>query len=109
MGHLAAKQDPCKNCCSLICCDVCPTEVCVKTKRVKVSQGSVLIETKCQLVGCGMFRKALRIHLDDSPSRLWRYVRDDAPGSIQASYEEQPGIRYELKLAETWKVYNETS
>lgn len=113
VGHLAAKQDSCKDCCNLIRCVYCPTKVYVEAKRLNNSQDSVLIITKWQLVACGMspIEKHSEPNLNDSPSRLWRYLRDDAPGSIQASYEEQPGIRYEslLKLAEAWKVFNETS
>ena len=106
MEHLAAaEQDSCEKCCKLVRCEYCPTEVYVDAKRLDDSQGGVLIITKWQLVGCGLspFEEHWESHLD-CPRRPWRYLLDDAPGSIQATYEEQPGIKHEslLRLAEAY-------
>ena len=96
LEHLAAKQDSCKKCSNLIRCHYCPTEVHVEAKRFDDSKGSVLITTKWLLLGNGLSpSEALwKSHLERS--RLpWPYFSDDAPGSIQAGYEDLPGIKFD--------------
>ena len=113
LEHLAAKQVSCRDCRRLISCHYCSTEVCVETKRLEGdSKGGVLVITKWQLLGCGLSPSEVywNSHLELS-RLLWQYLPDRAPGSIQASYEDQPGTKYDslLKLAEAWRVLNEKS
>lgn len=112
MEQLAGKQDPCEKCRSLIRCHYCPTEVYVEAKRLDDSNCTVLIVTKWQLLGHGLSPSEAPWESHLKPYRLpWPYLSDDAPGSIQASYEDQPGIKFDslLKPAEAWKVFDERS
>lgn len=112
LEHLAAKQDSCEKCRSLIRCHYCSTEVYVEVKRLDDSKGSVLITTKWQLLGDGLSPSEAHWESHLEPNRLlWPYFPDDAPGSIQAGYEDQPGIKFDslLTLTEAWKVLNEIS
>ncbi len=109
LEHLAAQQDSCKNCSSLICCQYCSTEVYVEAKRFDGSKGSALRITKCQHLGNGQCPSDA--HWESHLEREWPYFSTDAPGSIQAGYEDQPGIKFDslLEPAEAWKVVNERS
>ena len=107
--YLAAKQGSCKNCRSLIRCHYCSTEVYVEAKGFDDSKGSVLIITKWQLLGYGLSPPEAHWKSHLERSRLpWP---DDAPRSIQAGYEDQPGIKLDSlpNLVEAWKVLNESS
>lgn len=113
LEHLAAKQVSCLDCRRLISCHYCSTEVCVEAKRLEGdSEGGVLVVTKWQLLGCGLSPSEVhwKSHLERS-SLPWQYLPDRTPGSIQTSYEDQPGTKYDslLKLAEAWRVLNERS
>ena len=112
LGHLAAKQDPCEECRRLIRCRLCSTEVNLEGRRLDDNKGSALIITKWQRLGDGLSPSEMHweSHLERSELPR-RYLPDDAPGSIKADYEDQPGIKYGslLKLAEAWKVFKEGS
>ncbi len=102
LKHLAAKQDSCKKCSNLIRCHYCPTEVHVGAQRFGGSKGSALITTKWLLLGNGLSPSEALWESHLERSRLpWPYWSDDAPGSIQAGYEDQPGIKFDSILERT--------
>lgn len=112
MEHLVNKQDRCEKCSGLIRCRFCPTEVCVEAKRLdKDCRGGFLVITKWQMIGRGLspFESHWRTHLEPRARIPWAYLPDCAPGSIQAGYEDQPGIRHDslLTAAEAWKLLDE--
>ncbi|MCJ1229015.1 hypothetical protein MMC12_005679 [Toensbergia leucococca] len=110
LNHLADKQDSCDKCRSLIRCNYCPTEVRVEAKRLASdSKGGFLIITKWQALGCGRSPSEAHwiTHLE-SPNIPVPYLPDCAPGSIQAGYEDQPGIKHDslLTVAKAWELLN---
>ena len=113
LEHLAAKQVSCQDCRRLISCHYCSTEVYIEAKRLEGdSKGGLLVITKWQLLGCGLSPSEVhwKSHLE-LPELPWLYLPDRAPGSIQASYEDQPGTKYDslLQMAEAWRMLNERS
>ena len=108
LKHLRAKQASCEECRSLMRCERCPTEVCVEAKRPDgVSKGVFLVITKWQFLGSGLSPSARHWKSHLGPYRQWRY-RGPGPGGIRASYEDQPGIKYDslLKQTDAWKMLN---
>ena len=105
LEHLVAKQVSCEGCCSLIRCHSCATEVRVEAKRLDEEfKGNFLVITKWQLLGCGLSPSEAhwRSHLERSGLPRSHLPYCAPPGDIRASYEDQPGTKYDslLKPAE---------
>lgn len=109
LKHLRAEQASCEECLSLMRCEQCPTEVCVEAKRLDgVSKGVFLVTTKWQFLESGRSPSARHWKSQLGPFMEWDY-RSPVSGGIRASYEDQPGVKYDslLKLDDAWKMFNE--
>jgi len=109
LEHLVEKQESCQRCRRLIGCRYCPTEVYVEAKHLNGGyNGGFLIVTKWQALGYGLspLEAHWKSHLD-CPATLWPYPPDCERGSTRASYEDQPGIKFDslLKVAQAWKLW----
>ena len=102
--HLAAKEDSCEKCCTLIRCRYSPTEVFITKKKCLNNDAGdgVLIMTKWQELGQrlssleGQWRK--NFECPACSCTPWPYHPDDTLGSIRAGFEDQPGTKYNALL-----------
>lgn len=85
----------------LIRCHYCPTEVQVEAKRVGTRfEGKILVITKWQALGHGSspFGSNWKSHLQPRISQ-WSWPPKSQPGIVQASFESQPGLKYDSILS----------